>query len=65
MPGATRRLRNLARRTPFRFSLDNRVRTQWKQWTTDAAWSKPVQILPKSEAAILGHWRPATGTMEF
>ena len=38
---------------------------QWKQWCTDEASSKPVQLLSASEAASLKQWRPAEEKMEF
>ena len=65
MPGGTRRMHNLAPAHAFRFSLDNGIWMQWKQWTTDEAWSQPVQLLSRPEAVLLGQWRPAEESMEF
>ena len=65
MPGNKYRMHNLSSAHAFRFSRDNGVSMQWKQWSTDEAWSKPVQILSASEAASLKQWRPAEEKMEF
>eukprot|EP00974_Lingulodinium_polyedra_P042524 4082833-Lingulodinium_polyedra.AAC.1 len=53
MPGHKRRMRRIASSHAFRFSRDNGARMQWKQWSTDEAWSKPIHILSVSGAATL------------
>lgn len=58
-------MHNLAPAHAFRFSLDSGVWMQWKQWTTDEAWSKPVQVLSLPEAVLLGQWRHSEQNMEF
>ena len=66
MPGATRRMRNLAPAHAFRFSRDTGgICMQWKQWCTDEVWSSPVRILEGHEVPGLGSWRPPCVTMEF
>ena len=65
MPGNKYRMHKLSAAHAFRFSRDNGVSMQWKQWSTDEAWSKPVQILSASKAAALKQWRPAEEKMEF
>ena len=65
MPGGARRMHHLAPAHAFRLSLDNGVWMQWKQWTTDEEWPKPVQVLSAPEAMLLGQWRPAEQKMEF
>ena len=63
-PWTKRRMHNLAPAHAFRFSLDGGVWMQWKQWTTDEAWSKPVQVLSVPEAVVFGQFRPAAANME-
>lgn len=65
MPGKKCHMRNLAPAHSFQFSRGNGVSMQWKRWSTDEAWSRPVQILSASEAAFLKQWRPAEQKMEF
>ena len=65
MPGNKYVMHNLKPAHAFRFSRDNGVCMQWKQWSSDEAWSKPIQIVSVSEAAMMKQWRPAEGKMDF
>jgi hypothetical protein len=59
-------MHNLAPAHAFRFSRDNSgIWMQRKQWTTDEAWSTPVQVLSAPEVVRVGQWRPAEDNMEF
>ena len=65
MPGL-RRMHNIDPAHAFRTLRDNSgIWMQWKQWTTDEAWSKPVQVLSAPEVVRVRQWRPAEDNMEF
>ena len=65
MPGAVRRMHNLAPAHAFRRSRDNSgIWMQWEQRTADEAWSTPVQVLSAPEVVPVGQWRPAEDKME-
>ena len=65
LPGSKYEMHNLRSAHAFRFSRDRGIYMQWKQWSTDEAWSTPIQMVSASEVAALKRWRPAAQPMEF
>ena len=65
MPGGTRGMHNLDPAHAFKFTRDNGICMQWKQWCTDEAWSRPVQIILAEEVRHVAAWRPVREIMEF
>ena len=52
MPGNKYRMHKLSTAHAFRFSRDNGIFMQRKQWSTDEAWSKPVQMFHRVGGCI-------------
>lgn len=65
LPGSSRGMHNLDPAHAFRFTRNDGIYMQWKQWCTDESWSTPVQIVAPHEVQQLRSWRPTQEPMEF